>query len=168
VELGRRAGRYTKAMRYLKPMLALWCVGGVGLASAAPVPKAWKDIYAKVSKTIVDNDVPGYMKWMDKGFVNLQDGKKTGYDEYQKTFADFLKKFTNIAAEAVPLSFHKSGDDVVINFHYTFSGDIAQAGKTKTLRFFEEGVDTWRKVDGRYLEVVEVVKKQGVLPADKA
>lgn len=152
-------------MRYLKPVLTLMCVNAVVMAGATPVPKAWKQIYAKVSKTIVNNDVPGYMTWMDKRFINIQDGKKTGYTAYQKLFTDFLGKFTNVKAEAVPLTFKRKGEDVVINFHYTFSGDYAQGGKTKTLRFFEEGEDTWRRVDGRYLEFVEVVKKQGVLPA---
>ena len=65
-------------MRYLKPVLTLMCVNAVVIAGATPVPKAWKQIYARVSKTIVANDVPGYMTWMDKRFINIQDGGATG------------------------------------------------------------------------------------------
>ncbi len=136
-------------------------------ACANSVPREWKTIYSKVSQTIVHNDVKSYMSWMDKSFVNIQDGKQSTFSAYEKEFSDFLKPFTNIKAEAKPTTYHVKGKDVVIDFRYTFSGDYTAKGQKKTLHFFEEGTDTWRKVNGHYLQFVETIKKQGLIPEPK-
>jgi len=159
---------YHKVMRCLWPCLTLVVLGLTAAAQARDVPKPWKETYAKISKTIVENDVPAYMKWMDRSFINIQDGKRTGFDEYQKMFTTFLKPFKNIKAEAKPLTYAMKGKDVVIAFRYTFSGDVTKDGKTKTLRFFEDGVDTWSMNGGKWLQRAEEIKKQGLLPAKSA
>ena len=153
-------------MTCLKLFAGASLVLAVSFAMGADVPKEWKETYAKISKTIVDNNIKGYMTWMDKGFTNVQDGKKTGFAEYEKMFTDFMKPFKNVKAKAMPLTFTKKGADIIIDFRYTFSGDMAgKDGKTKTLKFFEEGTDTWRKSGGKWLEVTEQIKKEGMLPA---
>ena len=133
------------------------------------VPKSWQLFYNRISKTIAGKDVKSYMTYLDRRFVNIRTGKKTGYAAYEKAFRDFLKPFSHIKADAIASNFRKHGNRVVLDYHYTFSGQFkAKDGTLKTLRFFEDGVDTWRKIGGKYLQVIEDVKKQGVIPAGPA
>jgi len=152
-------------MRHIKSVAVGCAMVCASISVASDVPKEWKGIYDAINLTILRNDVHGYMKWMDKSFVNIQHGQRTGYAAYEKMFADFLKPFSNIKAKAAPLSYARHGKDVIIGFHYTFSGNVVTKGKAKTIRFFEDGVDTWRKVDGKYREFVEKITKDGVISA---
>jgi len=132
-------------------------------------PKEWQRLYDKISATIVAKDVRAYMAELDKGFVNIKNGKRTSYSEYEKSFRDFLKPFSHIKAHAMASNYRKAGNEVRLDYHYTFSGEYRdKEGTPKILRFFEDGTDTWRKVNGHYLQVIEDVKKQGLLPAPKA
>jgi len=152
-------------MKILRPLAITSLVLITGACMASNVPKQWQKIYEKINETIVRNDVHSYMQWMDKDFVNIQRGQKTRYAAYEKMFTDFMKPFSNIKAKAAPVTFKKDGKNVVIAFHYTFSGDLNAKGKTKTVRFFEDGIDKWHKVAGRYLQFEERITKDGLLPS---
>jgi len=67
----------------------------------------------------------------------------------------------------VASNYRKNGDDVVIDFEYRFEGWMTnKKGEKRQLRFFEQGTDTWHKVNGKYLETLEEIHKSGLLPND--
>lgn len=153
-----------RQLALLGPILLCVAASGQSVSpQGAAIPAGWKKLYDDMAQTIVKKDVKGYMAYLDKGFVNIKQGKPTNFADYEKGFGDFLSKFSNIKVSLTGTNLRKKGDVAIVDYHYKFSGSTMVANKSRVVSFSEDGSDTWGLVHGKYFQFIENVKQQKLL-----
>lgn len=124
-------------------------------ALAGKVPSAWKARYKAEVKLIIARDFKAYSALVADDYVWVKpDGtkvdRKTAMAEYEPLFG--AKKVTG---DSVPQKVVVHGDlvDVTFKAKFTFEFD-----GQPTLKFYEVGVDTWKKIKGKW-QIVKTVDK---------
>jgi hypothetical protein len=131
-------------------------------AFAGPVPSEWTNRYKAEVKLITARDFVGWQKLIAKEFVWVQpDGKKVNRKdaiaEYKGLF-DALK----IEGDSVPKRVVQRGQ----KFDVTYAADflITFAGQGRK-RYTESGVDTWKRIAGKWQIIKNITKKMSMTEA---
>ncbi|MBS1718237.1 MAG: nuclear transport factor 2 family protein [Armatimonadetes bacterium] len=139
----------------MKRSLCLLLLASAALASAGHVPQEWKDRYAYEKKVIVGKDLEAFKAMYAEDYVWTQpDGKKKNKKE---TFEEVGPMFQadKIEMHETLKSVTKRGDIVDVSFDATLK--LTFKGKP-TMAYHEIGIDSWKKVKGKWLIVGTVDK----------
>ncbi len=131
------------------------------LAPSAQPSKEWITRYARLTKTITTRNLPAFKAFVAEEFVwVMADGKSLNRDEALKEFSPIFKA-TKITGQEKVLKVTPQGDLVDVSFVtdllVTYKGQ-------KPVPFHEEGVDTWKKIKGKWMLVKSMTnpeKKEG-------
>lgn len=122
-------------------------------AASASVPKMWKQQYKSVMKTIEAKDMAGFKGFFDPSFVNIDDkGKKSTREEFFEVVSSLFEGAASITAKEKLKDVKANGELVDVSFDLI----VVIKKQSGTTKFHEVGVDTWKKVGGRWVMVKTV------------
>ncbi|MBI1757366.1 MAG: nuclear transport factor 2 family protein [Fimbriimonas ginsengisoli] len=139
-------------------VLVLLAASLVAFASA-PDRKAWLKTYAGIERVFNQRNMDAFEKMLDKDFtIQGQDGKTLNRVDFIKSELDPIRAAERFRCRVRVTSVKSVGADVAVGYDWAYR----MWGKDEKGKFVmkghEVGVDTWRKVEGRWLTVHTKVK----------
>ena len=131
-------------------LILLFC-----FANADRVPAEWKARYAAEKKLVVARDLAGYKALVSDDYVYvLADGKKLNK---KQTFVEIEQMFKakKITMDETLTSVVKHGNIYDVSFDAKLTMEFAGSG---TMHYHEIGIDSWKKIHGKWL-IVRTVDK---------
>lgn len=125
-----------------------------GAAIAGPVPKAIRAQYAGMVKAMRAKDSAAFKSFFAEEFVSIGPDKKSlKREEFYKLLDKMFDKASKVEANLKLISSKKRGEEVDVKVELRGTIYRTPIGTTK---YHEICVDTWRKVNGKWLTVKTV------------
>ena len=129
-------------------------LSAASIGFAGPVPKAIRAQYATLLKAIKAKDTATFKAAFSSDFVNVGPDKKSqNRDEFFKGIDELFNGSSKIDANLKLKSATKRGNDVDVSVDFKLGIHYKPKGMK---RAHEVCVDTWRKVDGKWVMVKTV------------
>lgn len=129
-------------------LLILFAVLACLAFPADSLKKEFKKTYATINNLFVHQNVDAFEKMLSDDYVYVgSDHKQLNRVDFIKSECDPIRSAKKIGSKVKVLSVAKSGDDVKVGYDWRLTTWDAN-GKTVAR---EVGVDTWRQVNGKWL-----------------
>lgn len=138
----------------MKKTLTLIVVATAAIASASHVPAEWKARYAATLKLMTSKNVSGFKAMFSDDFVDVSpEGKTMSRDEWFKQVDDIFKA-DGLGATIDVNNVVVRGNAVDVSYVF----DVSLHMKKHLTKVHEVGIDTWKKIGGKWLMVKTVDK----------
>lgn len=142
----------------MKKTLCLFLLVGCVLGQAAQVPSEWKERYRQVVKTFTTRNFAAFKKLVADEYVwILPDGTTKNRKESLAEFEPLFKAVKATGDEKIE-KVEKKGDTVEVTFKANFVFTFADKSKVE---INEEGIDTWKKIKGKWQFIQSRDKPKG-------
>lgn len=115
---------------------------------ADPLKKEFKKTYATINSLFVHQNIDAFERMLASDYVYVgSDHKQLNRVEFIKSECDPIRAAKKVGSKVRVLSIVKAGEDVKVGYDWHLTMWDAN-GKTVAR---EVGVDTWRKMDGKWM-----------------
>jgi hypothetical protein len=129
---------------------------------AVEPPKEIADRYKALMKAIEKVDVKAFSQFYDKSYVYVApSGKESKRDAYLREYGGMLKSMKSGTTNLKITDVNAMRDTVTVTYDFHGALHDAKGGGTA---FHEVGVDTWKKIGGKWMEVKTVDTLMEVKP----
>ncbi len=126
------------------------------IALADGVAKELKATYDAVVKTYASVDAKAYSSYLAKDYVYVDPtGKVTKREAYIKEVNELFGSAKSAKLDAKFVKYTVKGDTIVQDFDVHMTLKLKASGVTT---MHEVGADTWKKINGKWLEIKTVDK----------
>lgn len=145
----------------MKKAITLLLFVVVALAAASRVPAEWKSRYQMVTKAMSSRNEAAFRAFFSKDFIYVDPkGKTASRDELLKELHDMFQA-NKITAHVELKKVTMRGDRVDVAFDLHVIATVTGKGSTSV---HEVGVDTWKKIDGKWQFVKTVDSTMTMTP----